>query len=59
MLDIHNVRIYWVDMFRVAIVLCPTKVIKIVELCKKKEGKVKGLVVYKLPTHTPPPLFPF
>lgn len=46
-------------MFRVVIVLCPTKVIKIVELCKKKEGKVKGLVVYKLPTHTPPPSVSF
>ena len=35
MLDNHNVRICRVDMFRVVIVLCPTKVIKIVELCKK------------------------
>ena len=53
MLDNHNVRISRVDMFRVVVTFCPTKVIRIVELCKKKEEKVKGLVVYKLTTHTP------
>ena len=44
-----------VDRFRVVVILCSTKVIKIVEMCKKKEEKVKGLVVYKLSTHTPSP----
>ena len=39
----------------VVVFFCIAKVIKIVELYKKKEEKVKGLVVYKLPTHTPSP----
>ena len=42
MLDNHNVRICRVDRFRVVDILCPTKVIKIVELCKESEGEVKN-----------------
>ena len=45
MLDNHYVRICRVDRFRVVVILCPTKVIKIVELCKKKKIKVKGQIV--------------
>ena len=41
-------------MFRVVIVLCPTKVIKIVELCKKIERKVAGRIVAQPFTHTLP-----
>ena len=53
MLDNHNVRIYKVDRFRVVVILCPTKVIKIVELCKGKRRKVTGNIVTLPFTHTP------
>ena len=39
MLDNHNVRICRVDRFRVVVILCPTKVIKIVGLYKENERK--------------------
>ena len=37
--DNYNVRICKVDRFRVVVAFCPTKVIKIVELCKGKRSK--------------------
>ena len=54
MLDNHNVRICRVDRFRVVVILCPIKVIKIVELCKGKRRKVTGNIVTLPFTHTPP-----
>ena len=53
MLDNHNVRICRLDRFRVVVILCPTKVIKIVELCKGKRRKVTGNIVTLPFTHTP------
>ena len=53
MLDNHNVRICRVDRFRVVVVLCPTKVIKIVGLCKEmKESVRKFRVIVSDPKNT-------
>ena len=53
MLDNHNVRICRVDRFRVVDILCPTKVIKIVELCKEmKESVRKFRVIVSDPKNT-------
>ena len=53
MLDNHNVRICRVDRFRVVVPFCPTKVIRIVELCKKmKESVRKFRVIVSDPKNT-------
>ena len=53
MLDNHNVRICRVYRFRVVVILCPTKVIKIVELCKEmKESVRKFRVIVSDPKNT-------
>ena len=45
MLDNHYFRLYRVVMFRVVVVLCATKVVKIVESCKETREKVTGHIV--------------